>query len=98
MQIQEQVLGQSLLGGEEFIEWVREKFLPGEKDGERPSLQQIHTYRAKDAILRALEEETGKKMETIAPERGPLRQMVMELLYRRGGLKGEVIGRILGVG
>jgi len=98
MQIQDKVLGQSLLGGEEFIEWVRQRFLQGEKDRERPSLQQIHTYRAKDAILRAVEEETGKKIETIAQERGPLRQMVMELLYRRGGLKGGEIGRILGVG
>jgi putative transposase len=98
IQIKDKVLGQSLLGGEEFIEWVRERFLKGEKDRERPSLKQIPTYRAKDAILRGIEEEAGKKIETIAQERRPLRQMVMELLYRRGGLKGKETGRILGVG
>jgi len=98
IQIKDKILGQSLLGREGFIEWVRERFLKGEKDRERPSLKQIHTYGTKDAILQAIEEETGKKIEAISQEKGPLRQMVMELLYRRGGLKGEEIGSILGVG
>ena len=37
-------------------------------------------------------------IETIAKEKGHLRQMAMELLYRLGGLKGEEIAKIFGVG
>ncbi len=96
--IHDRILGQSILGGDEFIEWVTEEFLKGEKDRERPSLRKIHTYHAKDAILRAIEHETGKSIKAITKEKGIHRQIAMELLYRLGGLKGEEIGKIMGVG
>ena len=31
MEIHEKIFGQSILGGDEFIEWVTEEFLKGEK-------------------------------------------------------------------
>lgn len=46
----------------------------------------------------AIEEETGKGIEAIALEKGVHRQIAMELLYRLGGLKGEEIGELMGVG
>jgi hypothetical protein len=98
MKIHDKILGQSILGGDEFIEWVTEEFLKGEIDREQPSLRKIHTYRAKDAILRAIEQETGKSIKAITKEKGIYRQIAMELLYRIGGLKGEEIGEIMGVG
>ena len=49
-------------------------------------------------ILKAITTETGKSLEDIKQEKGVLRQMAMELLYRLGGLKGVEIGRILDVG
>ena len=98
IQIKDQIVGGSLLGGDEFIEWVRARFLKGKKDRERPSLKQIHTYRTRDVIIRAIEQETGQTIASIAKDKGPVRQMVMELLYRMGGLKGEEIGKILGIG
>ncbi len=77
---------------------VTDEFLKGEKDPERPSLKKIHTYHAKDAILRAIEHGIGKSIKTITKEKGIHRQIAMELLYRLGGLKGEEIGKIMGVG
>jgi putative transposase len=41
---------------------------------------------------------TGKSIEEIRKGKGVLRQVAMELLYRVGGLKGDEIGRLLGVG
>ena len=98
MKIHDKILGQSILGGDEFVEWVTDEFIKGEKDREQPSLKKIHTYKAKDAILKTLEKETGKSIKAIAKEKGIYRQIAMELLYRLGGLKGEEIGEIMGVG
>lgn len=96
--IKDKIVGQSILGGDEFIEWIRERFLRGEADRERPALKEVYKYRAKDGILRAIEQETGRSFETICQKKGLFRQVAMELLYRVGGLKGEEIGRVMGVG
>lgn len=98
IEIKDKVCGQSILGSAGFMEWVMERFLRGERDRERPSLREIHTYQAKDGILRAVEQETGKSIEEIIKEKGLYRQILMELLYRIGGLKGGEIGEIMGVG
>ena len=39
----------------------------------------------------------GKDVEAIRAEKGELRQIVMDVLYRAGGLKGPQIGRIFGL-
>jgi len=96
--IHDKVLGQSILGGTDFVESITERFLKGEKDRERPSLKKINTYQAKDVIFAVITKETGKAVEAIAKEKGHLRQIAMELLYRLGGLKGEEIAKIFGVG
>ncbi len=96
--IHDKVLGQSILGGDDFVESITERFLKGEKDREVPSLKKITTYKAKDVILDAIMKETGKSIETISSEKGPLRQMAMEILYRLGGIKGEQIAKIFDVG
>jgi hypothetical protein len=97
-EIKEKILGQSILGNEEFIDWVTEKFLKGEKDRERPSIKEIHRYRSKEDILKVVFTETGKGLQDIKKEKGIIRQIAMELLYRVGGLKGGEIGRIMDVG
>jgi putative transposase len=98
LEIKGNIIGQSLLGGEEFISWVSRTLLHGEQDRESPSFRKIRKYLAKGTILGVIEEVTGKSIEEIRKERGVLRQMVMELLYRVGGLKGHEIGRLLGIG
>lgn len=96
--IKDKIIGQSILGREEFIEWVKDKFLKSETDKrERPSLREIYSYKVKEEIIKAIEKETGKDIEEIKKEKGSLRQIVMDLLYRMGGIKGVEIGRIMGV-
>ncbi|MCK5426712.1 MAG: transposase, partial [Thermodesulfovibrionia bacterium] len=97
-EIQDKIIGQSILGKDEFIEWVKKRFLKRQKERrEYPSLREIQSYRAEDEIINVVTNETGKDLEAIKRERGSLRQVVMDLLYRVGGLKGVEIGRIMGV-
>jgi putative transposase len=98
LEIRDKILGQSLIGRDEFIEWVRERFIDREKHNEIPSVKEIRLYRSKEALLKVIESETGKGIDEIKKEKGLLRQIVMDILYRIGGLKGKEIGRILGVG
>jgi chromosomal replication initiation ATPase DnaA len=79
-------------------DWITKKFLKGEKDRELPALKKIHTFLSKEVIIKAIEEQTGKDFENIIKEKGVYRQIAMELLYRLGGLTGEEIGKIMGVG
>jgi hypothetical protein len=98
LDIKDKIIGQSILGGEEFIEWIKDKFLKKERDKrERPSLREIQRYKAKEEIIEAIEKETGKTIEEIKAEKGSTRQIAMDLLYRIGGLTGVEIGRIMGV-
>lgn len=97
IEIKESIIGQSILGGEAFIAWVKEKYIEEAKDRERPSVRDIHQYRTKNEILQAVRQETGKDLDAIRAEKGELRQMVMELLYRTGGMKGPEIGKLFGI-
>jgi chromosomal replication initiation ATPase DnaA len=40
---------------------------------------------------------TGKTLEGIRQEKGPLRQILMELLHRQGGMTNPEIGHLFGV-
>lgn len=42
-------------------------------------------------------EETGKSIKEIKEEKGNLRRVVMDILYRHGGLNGTEIGNLFGV-
>lgn len=97
LEVKDKVIGQSILGGEKFIKWIKEKFLKGEKDRECPPLREIQRYRVKEEILQAVEKETGKSFEEIKGEGESIRQIAMDILYRVGGIKGVEIGRMFGV-
>ena len=47
--------------------------------------------------IEAIEKESGKGLEEIKREKGNIRQIVMDILYRIGGLKGVDIGELIGV-
>lgn len=96
--IKESILGQSILGGDAFVDWVTEKYLKGEKDRERPSIKEIHYRRSKEDILSVIKKETGKNLDDIKREKGLLRRITMGLLYRVGEIKGTDIGRLMDVG
>ena len=97
LEIRDKVIGQSIIGGEKFIRWVKEELLKRQKDRECPSLREIQKYRAKEIIIEAIEKESGKGLEEIKREKGNIRQIVMDILYRIGGLKGVDIGELMGV-
>lgn len=81
-----------------FPHWINDKYIDGAKDRERPSIRQIHRRRTRKEILQAIEQETGKNLDAIRREKGELRQIAMELLYRAGCLKGPEIGKLFGIG
>src|SRR4030042_609617 len=97
LEIRDKVIGQSIIGGEEFIKRVKEELLTIQTDRECPSLKEIQRYRAKEKIIEAIEKESGKGLEEIKREKGNIRQIAMDLLYRTGGLKGAEIGKLMGV-
>ena len=61
------------------------------------SVQRLKRYTAKEAIIDALCKETNKSFDEIKKERGIIRQITMDLLYRAGGLSGTEIGEMMGV-
>lgn len=97
LEIRDKITGRSIIGGEEFIEWIKEKFIKGERDRECPPLRDLQRYRAKEEIMRVITKETGKSFEEIKAEGRNLRQIAMDILYRIGSIKGVEIGKMFGV-
>ncbi len=95
--LKESIIGQSLMGGEAFIGWVKQTFTAGAGDRETPGYRALRRHRADGEILTAIEHETGKDVDALKSEKGTRRRIAMELLYRAGGLTGPEIGAIFGV-
>jgi len=91
------VFGQSILGSEEFITWVKATFLQESELREQPSAVKIKHYQKKETILELIEKETGKNLEKLRREKGNPRRIAIDLLYRFGGLKGPEIGALMGI-
>jgi REP element-mobilizing transposase RayT len=97
MDVKGEIYGQSILGGNDFITWVKERFLDEQETRELPSVRSIRNYQQKEAILALVEREKGKDIENLKNEKGDLRRLVMDLLYRHGGMKGAAIGELFGI-
>jgi REP element-mobilizing transposase RayT len=95
--IHDQVIGQAVLGGEEFISWLKETFLSEEKDREAPAHRAIRRHRSQEEIVDVVVRKTGKTLEGIKKEKGPLRQVLMDLLHRQGGMTNAEIGLLFGL-
>jgi REP element-mobilizing transposase RayT len=91
------VIGQSILGGEQFIKWLNENFFCKKRDRECPGLTELRRFRAKEEIITIFLKETGKTLEEVKHKKNPLRPVLMDLLYRVGGLTGVEIGKIFDV-
>ena len=98
LDVKNDIFSQSLLGGESFLDGIKEICLTGEKTKELPAARKIKRYGQKETILAVIEEETGKDLETIKAEKGNLRRLAMDLLFRHGGLSGPEIGTLFEVG
>jgi hypothetical protein len=97
IEIKTKIIGQSILGGEAFVTWIKNNFLK-EEDRESSSVRSIKRYLGKENILKVIGDMTGKSLNDMVEQRGILRQIGMELLYRVGGLSGPEIGDLFQVG
>ena len=97
VELHEKIVGQSLLGGEGFVDWAREKFLEKKQDRERPSVGKIHQYVAKEEIFRTIEEQLNTPVSDILKSKGKARQIAMDILYRFGGFSNKAIGEMMGL-
>jgi putative transposase len=93
----QKVIGQSILGGKQFIKWLKENFLSIKKERECPDLNKLRRFRAEEEIITIFLKETGKSFEEVKYKKNPLRPVLMDLLYRVGGLTGVEIGKIFDV-
>ncbi len=93
--LDELVVGQSILGSERFIDWVREAHLDRTTDRERPDIGKIHSYRSVETVISVISQQLGKK--DILQETGTTRQLAMTVLYSCAGLNNREIGEIFGV-
>ncbi len=76
---------------------AKETFLEGSETREQPSVGKNKGYQQKETILALIEEETGKGLEAMRVEKGDLRRLTLDLLYRHGGIRGPEIGALFGV-
>ncbi|MBI4682839.1 MAG: transposase [Nitrospirae bacterium] len=97
LEVKNKIIGQSLLGKGEFIGFIRSNFLNGQRDKELPSLTKIHKYHAQEKIIETIEKETGWDLNALKTDRGIMRQLAIDLLFRKGGLSGSEIGRMMGI-
>ncbi len=98
MDVKDNIVGQSIIGKEDFIEKVLDRYLKKDPDTrERPSLRELNGLKAQEDIIRVIEEDTGKRLDEIKKFKGIERNILMDLLYREGGLKNAEIGRLLEV-
>jgi putative transposase len=95
--ISDEIIGQSVIGGEDFISWVKAKYMMEEKDGEAPAYRVIKRHGTKEEIIQSIIRQTGKRLDQIKREKGLLRRITMDLLYRHGDMTNPEIGQVFGV-
>jgi hypothetical protein len=95
----EEVVHQSILGAQDFVDWVRQK-LPREGQREIPSLKKLQHDISVERIIGVVAEAGNAKSEELLDRKTKLkdlRQMAMELIYRYSNYKQKEIGAIFGV-
>jgi len=95
--LHEAVVGQSILGRENFVLQIKQKFLQGGQDRERPSMKIIHRHTVKVEIFKVLEDRLSRPMKDIIASRGRDRQIAMDVLYRCCGFTNKEIGEMMGL-
>ena len=94
LEIKKQIIGNSILGNEQFIQEIKEKYLK-KKEKEIPSVGKIHSYCTKDKVIEIACRETGKTWEQIKSTPDSHRQILMEMLYCYTGLNNREIGELM---
>lgn len=94
LEIKKQIIGNSILGNEQFIQEIKEKYLM-KREKEIPSVKKIHSYCTKDKVIEITCREIGKTWEQIKSTPNSHRQILMEMLYRYTGLNNREIGELM---
>lgn len=97
LNIRGKVIGQAILGGDPFIQWLKKTTSEKKRDRECPALSELKRYRAVEEILEILAMETGQTIDEVKVKGHPFRPVVMDLMYRAGGMTGVEIGKIFNV-
>ena len=95
----EEVVYQSILRAQDFVDWVRQK-LPREGQREIPSLKKLQHDISVERIIREVAKAGNSQSEILLDRKTKLkdlRQMAMELSYRYSNYKQKEIGAIFGV-
>jgi hypothetical protein len=95
----EDVLHQSILGTQSFVEWVKKK-LPRKESREVPALRGIQRNLSADQVIGAVSQFCGVETAEILDRKTrdkAVRQMAMELCYRYCNLGQKRIGQIFKV-
>ncbi|MEN6422321.1 MAG: transposase [Smithella sp.] len=94
--------GAGIIGGEDFIAEVKEKFGRGQKDKrilrEQPALRQLERNMKPEELIERYTQlvKTGREELTRKGKQSPERAMLMELLYRLCNITQPEIGQLLG--
>jgi len=94
MNIKDKIIGGDVLGNDDFILMIKEKYLSN-KPREIPSIRKIQRYQSKEKIIQVVHKETRIELEELKHILGTMRHMLMELLYKYGGMKGEEIAEMM---
>ncbi len=95
----EEVAHQSILGSQDFVNWVRQK-LPQKGQREIPSLTKLQQHMSVERIIGEVAKAGNAQAENLLDRKTKLkelRQMAMELSYRFSNCKQKEIGAIFGV-
>ena len=95
--IPDSIVGNSVLGTEHFISMVREKYLPVNKDRERPAIGKIMSYGSEKKIIGIIAGVAKVSEEELLTTPGVMRQVAMAMLYQHGGLTNPQIGKLMGI-
>lgn len=95
LEIKKKIIGQSILGSDGFVFWVRETFVEGKSNREQPDVRKINRYLSMQEALAIVAEETDN--DDVLHSNGTTRQLVMTTLYNYVGLNNREIGELLGV-
>ena len=95
--VRKNIVAQSVLGGEDFVEEIKATYLEADSSREQPALAKVRKYFAKDKILDVLCRITGKSQKQLLFKTGTERQMTMDFLYRLAGMTNLAIGHLMKV-
>ena len=95
--IDEKVIGRSILGDKEFVAFIKDTHLKDKKEREKPGIGEINKYLSQDVVLALLADEFEIEPEKIFKASGRIRQIIMTILYKYAGLNNREIGENFGV-